>query len=760
MTSIVPGRSIAPRADVSVSPPGSDMGGGGFNIVVLLRAVQKNWFLVAIAVVGSLAGTWVYTERVTRVYQATATVQLDPQPLMPLGNQPGNQSGPESYWSNQEYFATQHQILTSRKIAAAVARKLGLNRDGSFITGAPPKTKNSPMNISLDAAAEILRQRLDVKPVADSRLTRVSYRDADPARAQRVVAAVVDEYVEQNLERTLDSASQRAEWLDTQLLKLKTELESQEMDLHDFKKKNNLLSVSFDDQSNMLRAQIQQLNAAMTELKARQERVAARLTVLQGINVDDQAAIPQSELLGDGLLGSLRANYIEARKEIARLNAVGKGDNHPEVQTANVALKSSRDALDTEIKNIRQGCAADLDAVKRELGGVTRLYETAKAQAMDLNLNEVRYARLRRSKDNTEHVFGVVLERSTESGLSKLMPFNNVRVLDRPLQPTSPVLPRPGLNLSLGGLIGLLVGLAFAVGRELLDRTVRTPEDVEREFGIPSLGSLPDVSSRAGLAALYYGNYTRKEHDKEKGKGSQRPEGSEPMVPELLVHYYPKSAAAETARALRTNLLLTSPDRPYKTLLVTSAGPAEGKTMVATSIAIAMSQTGQRVCLVDCDLRRPRLHSIFGRPIDPGVTVAMLDMRRLDEAINETVAPNLWVLPAGPTPPNPADLVHSDAFGRLLAELESRFDRVILDSPPACIVTDSVVLSTRVDATLLVIRSRRTRRESARRALRAITDVGGNLPGFIMNAMPPTGDGYPQAYYGTYRQDPLDAQKA
>ncbi len=754
MKSLLPSPSLPPR---SLLPAPLEQGDeGGFSLGLLARALRKNWFLVVLAVAAFVTGASLYTSRLTRIYEAVASVQLDPQPLMPLGNQTGGQVGPESYWSNQEYFATQLQVLTSRKVAEAVVRKLALNRDHSFVTNKPAGPQGGASEVSIDFAANLLRSRMEVKQIADSRLTRVTYRDADPSRAQRVLAGIVDEYVDQNLDRTLDTASQRAEWLDTQLVKLKQELESQEMDLHDFKKRNNLLSVSFDDQSNMLRAQIQQLNSALTDLKARQERVAARLAVLQGINAENPAAIPQSELLGDGLLKSLRSSYLDAEEQLGRLRAMGKGDNHPDVQAAAVTLQSSHDALQTEIQNIRHGCEADLDAVHRELAGVTRLYETAKTQAMDLNLNEVRYARLRRSKDNTEHVFGVVLERSTESGLSKLMPFNNVRVLDRPLVPAAPVLPRPSLNLALGAALGLLVGLFFAVGRELLDRTVRDAADVERELGIPSIGSLPDVQGRAGLATLYYGAYPHGRAHKRNSSGSES--NPERLVPEMLVHHYPKSAAAEAARAIRTNLLLTSPDRPYKTLLVTSPSPAEGKTMVAASVAIAMAQAGQRVCLVDCDLRRPRVHSIFGSPIAPGVTVAMLDPSKLDEALIKTSAPDLWILPAGPTPPNPADLMHSDAFGRLLEALQSRFDRIVIDSPPAGIVTDPVVLSTRVDATLLVVRARRTRRESARHALRSLMDVGGTVPGFIINAVGATGDGYPYSYYGSYSQETKPAE--
>lgn len=716
---------------------------------LLLRAARKHWPFIALGIVLAVAAAAGYTARQPRVYEAVATVQLDPQPLTPLGNQQGTESGAESFWSNQEYFATQHQIMTSRKVAAAVVRALGLTRDASFIAGSDPGKKLDAVDVPIDRAAEILRSRLRVKPITDSRLANIYYSDGDPDRAQRILATLIDVYVDQNLDTTLDAANKRAEWLDVQLLKLKSDLEGQEMDLHDFKRKNNLLSVSFDDQSNMLRAQIQQLNTTLTDLKATRERVAARLAVLRDINPEDPGAIPQSELVNNVILQPLRTNYIEAQREIARLTAVGKGANHPEVQAAQVVLHSTRAALVLELANIRAGVASDLEAIQRELRGVTSLYEGAKTQAMDLNINEVRYARLRRSKDNTEHMFGMVLERSSESGLSKLMPFNNVRVLDRPLRPTGAVAPRPVTNMVFGAALGLLIGFAAALGRELLDRTVRDAEDVEQELGLSQLGSLPDVTGRSGRSSLYYGGYSNKKVE----PGAKDKDGNaEPVVAELVVHTHPKSAAAEAARAVRTNLLFMSPDHPYKTLLVTSPGPAEGKTMVATSIAVAMSQANQRVCLMDCDLRRPRVHSVFSHRSEFGVTTALLDPSRLDEALVKTEVPNLSILPAGPLPPNPADLMHSEAFARLLETLQGRFDRLVIDSPPVCLVTDAVVVSTRVDATILVVRARKTRREAARRALRALRDVGAPLPGFVLNAVVPSGAQYQYSYYRAYGQ--------
>jgi polysaccharide biosynthesis transport protein len=704
----------------------------------ILRAARKHWILLLLVLGLSVGFTYAYTASRVRIYEAVGTVQFDPQPLRPLGKSVAAEHNQESFWTNAEYFATQRQILTSRRVATGVVRKLGLQRDTVFL-GMAPGAK-----VSEEAASEALRGRVTVRPVMESRLAEVALRDADPVRAQRILTALIETYVEQNLETSLGSANTTAEWLDTQLGKLKTDLESQEMDLHDFKKVNNLLSVSFDDQSNMLRAQIQQLNGTLTELKAKREGLSARYEVLQKINIDDATTIPESALF-TGSLTPLKHAYTTARSDLGRLTALGKGEHYPEVAAKRLEVETTRTALLQDIENLKRGVALDLEAAQRELGGVSSLYETAKRQALDLNINELKYTRLRRSKDSTERVFGMVLERSADTGLSKVMPFNNVRVVDRPLRPSGPVYPRPFQNMALGATVGLLLGLLAAVGREALDRTAASAEQIEQDLGIPSLGALPDTAGRS-LHAAYYGS------DKVEGgkrKRSKPPEAElDPGArSELLVHTHPKSAVAEAARAIRTNLLFLSPDRPYRTLLVTSAGPSEGKTTVATSLAIAMAQTGRKVCLVDCDLRRPRVREIFGLERKNGVTTSLLHPEKLDEALNETVVPTLSVLPSGPTPPNPADLIQSDAFRRLLSDLQARFDHVVIDSPPICVVTDAVIASTRVDATVLVVRQGRSRRDVVRRALRALKDVGSHCPGFVLNAAAERGTSYAYGYY-------------
>ncbi|HET7541978.1 MAG TPA: polysaccharide biosynthesis tyrosine autokinase, partial [Polyangiaceae bacterium] len=692
-----------------------------------------------------------------RIYEAVATVQLDPQPLSPLGHQ-ASESASDSYWSNQEYFATQHQVLTSRRVAELVVKKLGLNSDRAFLFNLPAaagaKEGTTPA-ASLEDAAETLRARLKVEPIQDSRLTRVKLVDADPGRAQRVLSAVVDTYVEQNLDASMDTTNRTVEWLDIQLKRLKGELESQEMNLHDFKLKYNLLSVSYDDQSNMVRAEIQQLNGNLTDLKAKKEAVAARLALVQAVDPQDPGEIPATELVGNGALGELRAAYIQAKRELLMMKAGGKQDNHPDVQKLNAQLESARTAIGQELQNIKNGAEMELANVNRQLAGLSALYEGARKEAMQLNLKELEYSRLHRSKENTEKLFGIVLERSTESGLSKMSPFNNVRVLDRPLKPAMPVFPRSGTNLAVGIALGLLLGFAGATGREMLDRTVRNAEDIERELGLAVLGSLPDVSREGSALSLGYYYGRRRARQKERASlasrsGANPGAAEESIRPELLVHTHPKSVAAEAARSIRTNLMFMSPDKPYRCLLVTSAGPAEGKTTVATSLAVAIAQTGQSVCLVDCDLRKPRIHTVFGDRNQAGLTTALLEPNQLQTLFLETSVPNLRILCAGPTPPNPADLMHSEAFGRVLEELRGQFDRVVIDSPPIGLVTDGVILSTRVDATVLVVRALATKRDAAKRAMRSLRDVGANCAGFVLNAVSSSEGYYYSGYYAAY----------
>ncbi|HEX2873101.1 MAG TPA: polysaccharide biosynthesis tyrosine autokinase [Polyangiaceae bacterium] len=475
---------------------------------------------------------------------------------------------------------------------------------------------------------------------------------------------------------------------------------------------------------------------------------------MRKIPADDPAALPAQELLASATLGSLRGHFVDAERALKASQAEGRGENHPATRAAQAQLDSVRAALLAEVKNIQEAYARDAAGFEREIAGLRSLYDAAEKRALDLNLMEIEYGRLRRGKETNEKLFSLVVERSKETDLSHALRINNVRVVDRPLLPQLPVTPNVPLNIAGGIAAGLALGLLAAIGKEQLDRTLKAPEEVERELGAVLLGVLP----AAPVAATLPGKGSRRAAREARRRASAA-EPSDDVPIELTVHHRPTSGLTEAARAIRTNIVFMSPDNPHKTLLITSAVPSEGKTTVACAIATTMAQAGQRVVLVDCDLRRPRLHSVFRRRNDFGVTSALLDRSVQDDIVFETEVPNLWLAPTGPIPPNPAELLHSEAFRGVLSRLQERFDRVIIDSPPIIAVTDATVLSTLVDGVVVVVRASKTTKDLVRRALKSLRDVGSQLVGVVLNAADVEEDSYSAYKYYSYRGEGYSSHK-
>jgi capsular exopolysaccharide synthesis family protein len=484
----------------------------------------------------------------------------------------------------------------------------------------------------------------------------------------------------------------------------------------------------------MLREEMKQLNDALTSVRTRREEIAARRNQLLKVGTDDPGNLPDSELLHSALLQQLRQRYVESVRERDGLLAGGKGERHPDVLAATARADASRSALFNEVKSIQGAVQHDLAVVEQQEVGLSALFEKAKTQALQLNLLEIEYNRLHRTKENNEKLYDLILQRTKESDLARMMHVNNVRVVDAALLPRTPVRPRVPVDLGLGGALGLLLGVAATTARALLDRTVKTPADVEQDLELPFLGLMPLIAPTPQTSK------------------SRKRRRSTPMNADLIVHHSPRSGAAEAARTIRTNLMFMAPDHPYRTLLVTSAGPSEGKTTVACCIATAMAQAGQRVLLIDCDLRRPRIHRVFDRTLETGLTSVLINDSALTAAVTHTVIDNLDVLPAGPLPPNPAELLQSERFKTLLALLSTRYDRIVLDSAPAAAVTDPAVLARIVDGAVLVVRAYHTTKDLARHGLRSLLSVGGHVAGIVLNAVDL--DRHEYKYYHYYYAKP------
>jgi polysaccharide biosynthesis transport protein len=702
----------------------------------LLRAIRKHWALICALVLLSGAGSLAYSKTLPKIYEAQALLEFDPDVIKPLGNKTDPLVGWSAIWDTQQYYETQYKVMESDRVLSAVVRDLSLQNDPEFLGYKP----DSPA--PLDSTTDALRGRLIIEPVKGSRLVYVKIQDTNPAQARRLAEAVARSYIAQNLDKMVSATGDTVVWLSGQLDHFKQELEQNENSLHEFKKDNDLPSSTLEDLSKMIRMEMQEYDGALTRTRMRRQELAARHSELSKISAENPDQVPASELLSNAFLSGLRQKYQEAVRERAELVAEGKGENHPDVRKADQKIALARTHLLSEVRNIQGAVERDLSIIQKQEGGEASLYEEARKRAVELNLKELQFHRLDRMRAQNEKLYAVLLEQMKEADLRRMMNTNNIRLVDVPKEPKYAIAPRVATNVGTALLIGLVLGIALALVREQLDNTLKTPEDVEQRLKVTFLGLLPDtVSDDEG---------ERSKKDRKRGR-SRRVKSELP--PELLVHERPMSGMAEAARALRTNLLFMNPDQPYRRILVTSAAPSEGKTTVAVSVAISLAQGGQRVCIVDCDLRRPRLHRIFDRAGDVGLMNVILGEATIDEVAKPTLVPNLYCIPCGPIPPSSADVVASERFRRVLDQLGEQFDRVVLDSPPAIAVTDSAIVSTLVDAVVFVVRAFKTSTALCRSGLRTLQDVDAPIAGVVLNAVNLNRHEYNYYHYYYYKRE-------
>jgi succinoglycan biosynthesis transport protein ExoP len=706
------------------------------SFIGVLKAVRKHWPLVAAFLALFGGGALLYSKSSIKIYESASLVEINSSVPQPLGEpgRPALDMGAGMGWDNHEYYETQYKIIVSSRVLSAVVRDLGLNSDPTFVKtapGAPPP--------ALDDVAAMLRSQVTVEPVKYSQLVWIKVDDSDKGRARRICDALVNAYIAQNLETAVSATADAASWLGGQLDHVKDSLENDENALHDFKLKNDLPSTSINESSNMLRLEMQEFDTALAHTRTKKAELAARYDELAKVSVDNADQLPSSELLASGFLQGQRNQYQEIIKERMSLLAEGKGENHPLVKRADERIAETRASLLAEVENIKGAVQRDLAVITKEEAAEAGLFEATRRRAVDLNMKEIEYHRLDRAREQNEKLYEMLLERMKQSDLARMMRVNNIRVVDRATEPHDAIRPRVFVSLSVGLFLGLVFGIAAAWVREQLDSSIKTPDEVEGLLGVTFLGLLPEVDENHELRRRGMGRHRRRTP-----KRSQ----NEPI--ELVVHNQPLSGIAEAARTLRTNLLFISPDKPFRKLLVTSAAPSEGKTTIACSIAIAMAQGGQRVCIVDCDLRRPRLHRIFDRVGTAGVTNVLVGEATIDDVAKPTVVENLWSVPAGPTPPNPADILHSERFGRFMEDLAARFDRVIIDSPPIVAVTDSAIISRIVDGTVYVVRAFKTSKHMSGQGLRALRDVGSRVVGVVLNAVNLNRQEYAYYYHYNY----------
>ena len=704
----------------------------------IVRFLWKYKFLAAGIAAAVILGVALWTLRQPKLYEAVTTIEYDPSPPRPLGSEIEDVADPASnYWATLEFFETQNRIIASRSVAERVVRKIGLHRDARFF-GVPAEDRRRWRGASVEDAARALQGRLTVEQVRDTRLVQIRIRDYDPERATILANAVADAYIEKTIEDRLGSTMSALEWLSAQLDNLRQQLDRSEIALHDFKRNHNVLSVSMEDRQNIVANDIQNLSESLTAVRVRRIELQARLGQLRAANREDPMEVHASLISQAGEVTELRAAY---RTKLAEQRGMAEryGPNHPTM----VAVQAELDTLRAQMRNVIDGVISSAEGDLREVQateqGLRHAAEEANTAGLELNLREIEFSRLNRERENNSKLYNVLLERTTETDLTRMLRVTHARLVDRAIKPTVPVSPHLRLNLGMGALVGLLLGIGAAFLLSRLDRTIKTIEDAEG-LGVTVLGIMPKI------------------HVGDEGpRPPRRPkprqiDGLPPNDRDLIVHTHPMSSVAECCRTIRTNLTFMSADDPLRALVVTSAGPREGKTTVAISLAIALAQSGKRVLLIDTDLRRPRIHRTFGVSSAVGITSVLVGETPLEDAFQETVVPGLSVLPCGPIPPNPSELLHTARFRELVADASKRFDQVIFDSPPLGAVTDAAIIAPQVDGAIVVMKVQSTNRDAASLALRQLRDVGAVIVGSILNDVNLSEQRYGYGSYYYYRR--------
>jgi succinoglycan biosynthesis transport protein ExoP len=701
---------------------------------------KRQWYVVAcVATIFSVVT--IASLRMPKIYEASGTIAI---------NKPDNSLNFQNtatfsldYYDPSE-LETEVKILQSDVLALEVIRSLNLDQRPEFggQTSSSPSVDLAPDPLQSDPgkATSMLggfKGSLRVALSQNSRIIEVHYRSTEPQTAANVVNTLMSTYIQDNRTARFESTMAASDWLEKQLVDLQMKVETSQEKLVRYQKEHEILGI--DEKQNITTQKLDELNKALTAAESERMDKESFYHLVESGDPDAIASSAGGIDSGNGVqsdsafLDSLSGKQADLKIQAADLNTQF-GPSYPKLAQLNNQLKEVDSQIQAEMKKIASKVRGQyITALGRE-NMLHDALEKQKQEANKLNESAIEYNMLKRDADTNRALYEGILEKLKEASVSAGLKSNNFRIVDAARTPSYPVEPNIPRNLGFALMLGLASGVGLAFLLEGLDNTIRTPERAHMISGLPSLGMIPlgSKSAREGPNAKRLVIASSKE------------------AVELVTQVRPQSQMAEAYRALRTSLLLSNLGAPPKVIMVTSALPQEGKSTTSTNTAIVLAQKGVRVLLIDADLRRPSIHKILGMGPRSGLSNVLTGGTTLEQAITPTsILPNLFILPAGTPPLNPAELLASSNMRDLLNQLRQQYDHIVVDTPPSLSVTDAVVLSPAADAVVLVIRSGQTTRQSLRRAREILGQVSAKVVGVLLNAVDLSSPDY--YYYYEYQ---------
>jgi tyrosine-protein kinase Etk/Wzc len=748
-------------------------------------AIQRRWWLVlGVFILVVLFAVW-RTSRQQRLYQSTAVVQIGEV------TQPMTSMTPSQQWDYRiDPMQSAQEIIKSSRIAERAATLAGLRlaivspptlqrsvlfgdsipivdsslqyaeytlelgeeryalsqggqtlatarygeavdaRGVHFVVPARPRLDDPEVILRVQSgpdAGRMVRGAVTTRGRPSTNIVEISYTGTDPFTVKAVTNAIAESYQAYSSENRLQEAASRAEIIAQSLQDQRRRLDSAQQEVRMFKQGNRLSNVTAEQAE--LITSISHFEAerdiALIE-RGVYEQLMGRLTAAD-TTVEELRKLAGSEAVrSNPYVNTLYEQWFDLRTRQEELRAQGKVSPHPEARAVDSLIAGTKAALQQASGLYLQGLQSRIQSISNRIA--------------DLESQMTRYPALEASEQKLaadlrtiQSVYDALQSEYQRARIAEQVEDMSVEIVDRAPQPTAPISPNRKRIYLTAMIFGAMLGLASAMAVEQLDDSVKSPDEARERFDLTVLGTIPQIKEPSARRVV---------------------EGTSHR---LVTHIDPRSPVAEAYRSLRTNLAFARAHDALKTIVLTSPGPADGKSTTVANLAITFAQQGQKTLLIDADLRRAVLDQLFGAPREPGLTDVLVGRAKLADVVTQTEIPNLDVLGSGPFPPNPSELLGSQAMRDTLKEAREAYDIVLLDSPPLLAVTDAAVLSTMVDGAILVVRMGSTARTSVRRAKSQLHTVHGRLIGTVLNDVDFRaglyGGGYGYYYYYYYGQD-------
>ena len=653
-----------------------------------------------------------------------------------------------------EFYETQSQLIKSQEVAKRVVDLLSLETTYDTYMGRAEKPSNFqsvkewisqikgdilstfqskqvtedegvaiPERSRAEIIAESISTGITVTPIKESRIVSIQFASPNPEFAALIANTTTKAYVETTLDMKMESTRRTLAWMTKKAEQERLKLDKTEQKIQAYMRSNEL--VTLENRITVLPQKLSEISTQLVRAQNKREKIEALYRKVKRVAKDPVAAESVLGMTHGNTLQILRDQILKAEQHIRELSSKF-GAKHPTMIKAKGDLDILRQKKAGEVGRLIGAVKNEFELAVSDENNLRKQLNDSKIEAQNLNEKFIQYSVYKREMDTNRQMYDSLLLKMKEQSITGETQPINLWIVERASIPLKPFKPKTKVNLLLGLIVGLFGGVGLAFFVEYLDKSIKYPEETEKALGVPVLGMIP----------LY----------KEK-KGNI----------DTLMLDQPRSAIAESFRALRTSVMLSSSGQPPRKILVTSGGPGAGKSTTSINLAMAIAQSGKKVLLIDADLRKPRLHKIFGIEPEDGLSSYLAGWTKSATLIHTTVE-NLALLPAGTIPPNPSELLGSEGMRELIDNMSEHVDFIICDSPPLQPVVDARILSQLFDGTVLVVKGKHTTYELARRSLKQLQDANAPIIGVLINALElKKNDYYYKNYYGAYGDDPTES---